>query len=730
MLCLGDSFMNKFKLDDALAVVPAHLFAGIWGTLAVALFGDPSILGTGLSSTQQLIAQGTGIISIGLYSFVVSYLFMKIINRLVPLRVSEEDERQGLNVSEHKATTELIDLLGSMEIQQKQGDFTTPVFEEPFTDVGQIAKKYNQVIARVNQEIGEKDLAIHQFRTSEARKSAILESSMDSIVTIDRKGNIVEFNYAAERTFGCRRSEVQGRSFIESFVLPEDRGEIRLSLKLQFSTTRGLILNRRNALSLQRSSEQIFPSEITITSTDKKGGSGDEYTLHIRDVTQHVKMQKRLKFLANSDPLTSLSNRRFFLERLGTILQQAAHRKIRVAVLFMDLDRFKKINDTLGHKAGDELLCEVATRLTDLTRESDLVARWGGDEFILMLAGDIDEGVITARADSILQAMRKPFTIEGKTFNLATSIGVSISDDMKASVEQIIQQADIAMYSAKQNGRNNFKIFTSQMAEQASLSFSFEQEISTAISEDQFLLLYQPKFFQTRSQVIGMEALIRWNHPERGLISPVDFIPFAEESHFIITLGELVITKALQQLSRWRENDILLTPIAINISGKHLVSDSFIPFLKSQMANYGVDGKFLEIEITESVLLHDIDKCIEVISQLKAMNLCVTIDDFGTGYSSLNYLKRLPIDVLKIDQSFVKECGTKSEDFQICSTIITLANNLGLTTIAEGVESEEQWSLLRDLGCQIFQGYLFNKPMTHLEIEDLLTRDDITVVEN
>lgn len=716
----GTAWLAYKQIDDALSVIPAHLMTGIWGTIAVALFTDPSITGTHLKVHEQLGVQLIGIITTGAYSFGVSYLLLKGVNLFIPLRVSTEDEKHGLNITEHRASTELIDLLGDMEEQQNQGNFTTRVKEEPFTEVGQIAKKYNQVITLIGEEMSQRDLAIDQFQASEKRKSAILDSSMDCIISIDWKGRIIEFNPSAERTLGCLKNQVVGKRFTQYFILKEDQAAVENSLKFFFSTASGLVLNRRNTINLQRVSGHTFPAELTITSTRMDDESRTEFTLHIRDVTREQKLQSRLKFLAYKDPLTSLSNRTHMMKELPEAIARAKKYNETVALLFLDLDKFKNINDTLGHKAGDELLCEVANRLTQISREDDIVARWGGDEFIVVLSGQLSEGTIIHKASNILEVMRSPIDIAGKQFSIPTSIGIALSVNGQVEADNLIQEADIAMYAAKINGRDSYQLFQPYMAEHAAKSATFERSIKAALALQQFYLAYQPKVFKSRNNVIALEALIRWEHPTKGLISPAEFIPIAEESNLIIQIGEMVLATALQQLADWKRQGLTLVPVAVNISGKHLISDELLPFIKQQLSLHSIPGKLLEIEITEGVLIQDVDRCIDALEQLKSLDINISIDDFGTGYSSLNYLKRLPLDILKIDQSFVEECHHKEEDGEICATILNLAKNLGLNSIAEGVENKGQLDMLLHLGCEVFQGYYFYKPLPSSEIPSLL----------
>lgn len=720
----GTIMMEQFKIDDALGVIPTHLFAGVWGTLAVALFSDLSILDTGLTRLEQFNAQVIGVVSIFIYSFVVSYTLFQIINHYSPLRVSAKNEIVGMNISEHQASTELIDLLDSMRLQQHEGEFSEPVPEEPFTEVGQIAKQYNRVIERVNNEINQRDDAIEQFRSSEKRKSAILESSMDSIVTVDLEGNILEFNAASEKIFGYLKRSVIHKNFIDLFIQERDRAAIKESLKHEFSSAQGLLHNRRNTIILNSQASGEFPAEVSVTRTNLGSTSKNEFTLHIRNISRQLKLQNKLKQLAYSDSLTGLYNRTYLMDCLEGFIKKNTSDNQRIILFFLDLDRFKQVNDTLGHKAGDTLLCEVANRLVKVTRSSDIIARWGGDEFIVMMEGELTQLDATRKAQDILNIMRSPIELEGQMVNILTSIGIALSDISEVNPQELIKHADMAMYHAKKSGRNNYQLFELAMEQASIVNFTYEQDISAAIEEpNQFHFLYQPKVNED-DEVIGFEALIRWLHPEDGYISPNVFIPIAEESKVIIAIGELAIQSTLKQQMLWREQGFNIVPISVNISGKHLISGKLIPYIKEQLAKFNMPGECLEVEITEGVLLTEIESCIDVLSQLKAMKIKISVDDFGTGYSSLNYLKRLPIDILKIDRSFVNECATTTEDGQICSTIINLANNLGLTTIAEGVETQEQKSFLIKHGCPHYQGFLFSKPIAMEAATKLLTLNE------
>lgn len=720
ILFYGSKLIENYKIDDALGVVPAHLFAGIWGTLSVAIFSDLNLLNNGLTRIEQFGVQLIGIISIFAYSFSVSYIFFKIINHFSPLRVSNKNEMLGMNISEHRASTELIDLLDSMSSQHKKGEFSQPVPEEPFTEVGQIAKQYNKVIKRVNEEINQRDNAIEQFRSSEKRKSAILDSSMDSIVTIDLSGNIIEFNPASEKIFGYAKNSVISKNFIELFINKQDQDDIKKSLAHHFSSAHGLLHNRRNQILLNSNASGEFPAEISVTRTNLGSVTKNEFTLHIRNISRQIKLQNKLKQLAYSDSLTGLYNRTYLMNSLEDFIRTRKNTDESIILFFLDLDRFKQINDTLGHKAGDTLLCEVANRLTKVTRTDDIIARWGGDEFIVLIKGEFNQAFAISKAQDILNIMRTPIELEKRMMNILTSIGINITPIKEADPHKLIKQADIAMYHAKKNGRNTFEVFLPSMEHAEMMNFTYEQDMRKALkSTDQLYFLYQPKV-DNNGEMVGLEALIRWQHPKNGLISPNTFIPIAEESNLIMQIGELVITEVLEQQKKWQAEGFKLIPVSVNISGKHLISGELTNFIQNELKRTGVSGEFLEIEITEGVLLKGIESCIEVMSQLKQLNVKISIDDFGTGYSSLSYLKRLPIDILKIDRSFVNECASVTEDAQICSTIINLAKNLGLHIIAEGVETHEQKSFLLAHGCSNFQGFLFYPPLALKSITPLL----------
>ncbi len=713
---LGEQLIERYKIDDVIGVIPAHLAAGAWGTLAVALLAtDPE-----LTTLSHFLVQLTGVVTVGIFSFSIAFIGLKIINHYYRLRVTEEDEMMGLNVSEHRVSTEVFDLLSAMDFQRRSADFKQKVPVEPFTEVGQIAQLYNQVLERVNIEMSQKDEAFTAYKQSEFRNGAILEAALDSIVTLDHEGNILEINPAAEKTFYVTAAKVVGRSFFDLFLLEDSIDKAYRSLNSGFTENEGFLLLKRNRIELKRSDETLFPAELVITKTANDESVVSEYTLYIRDIAKRIKLEERLKSLAFHDPLTGLFNRTYFMNNLKERVNFHSKTGGNIVVIFLDLDGFKKVNDTLGHKAGDILLCEVADRLQKVTRGEDLVGRWGGDEFVIIMSGDITKDVVSQRSEEILNVLRPSLEISKNQIMIKASVGVAMCSGNDCTADDLLQNADIAMYEAKQAGKDNFKFFDEEMRVSTTHDFNLENALPVAINEDQFYLVYQPKVRCSDNKVTGFEALIRWQHPEFGLISPNEFIPILESSSLIINLGEWVINQAFSELAALKQAGIETMSIAVNISGKHLNDSRLLPFIKEKASEYDVPLNLLEVEITEGVLTGDSSASIKTIEQLSKEGIKLYIDDFGTGYSSLSYLSKFPIQVLKIDRAFIRNCTTNEDDSAICLAIISLARSLKMDIVAEGVETEEQLSFLQDNDCNTYQGYYFSKPLLSEDMFKLL----------
>ena len=445
----------------------------------------------------------------------------------------------------------------------------------------------------------------------------------------------------------------------------------------------------------------------------------------VRDITDRKNSEARIYNLAYYDELTELPNRQLFSQSLERTIAIAQRDGQQFAVLFVDLDRFKRINDTLGHSVGDELLKEVARRLESCTRSTDSVARLdatgdsgiklarlGGDEFVIKLYGIDNVNAVSAIASRIISVLTPPFTCGGHQFVVTPSIGIALYPQDGETGEELLMNADSAMYRAKNYGRNNYKFYSETMRTKSLHRLDLENQIRKAIDGGQFELNYQPKVDAETWSLVGAEALLRWNHPERGFIAPDDFIPVAEETGLIVPIGQWVLREACKQVRIWSAMPTGAIPVSVNISSHQFNSDGLIDDVFDAVSAAGIDASLLELEITETVLLQDADSTLLLLRRLRQAGISLSIDDFGTGYSSLSYLKRFPIDTIKIDRSFVKDLHCDADDAAICAAILAMSRQLGLNVVAEGVESEQQLEFLRRHGCNQIQGYLCSKPLT------------------
>ncbi|MEM9089450.1 MAG: EAL domain-containing protein [Cyanobacteria bacterium P01_F01_bin.53] len=424
------------------------------------------------------------------------------------------------------------------------------------------------------------------------------------------------------------------------------------------------------------------------------------------------------------DPLTGLPNRALLMERIELSILRAKHTEnYRYAILFLDLDRFKVINDSLGHASGDRLLSVIAQKLKTYVREIDLVSRLGGDEFVILLEGISGTDEIIPIIERILVDCQTPFMVNGYEMFTSLSVGVVLGTQEYHQASDLIRDADIAMYRAKDQGGNSYKFFDAEMHTQALYRLTLETNLRKAVEQEEFVVYYQPIVDILNNRLIGFEALVRWQHPERGFVSPGDFIPLAEELGLIVPLDSWVLKTACQQLASWTTKfaDCFPLKISVNLCAQDIRNPSLIDDIDQLLAETGLDGSAICLELTESILVEDMSQTIDLLTQLKQRNIQISIDDFGTGYSSLSYLHRFPADNLKVDRSFVSHMEIENRDYQLVSTIITISHQLGLTVVAEGIETQQQLQWLQQLGCELGQGYLFSKPLSAEQIEaDLL----------
>ena len=439
-----------------------------------------------------------------------------------------------------------------------------------------------------------------------------------------------------------------------------------------------------------------------------------------KDVTERIVAEERIQYLAYHDGLTTLPNRASFSQILNHGINRARRYNNGLAVLFIDLDRFKNINDTLGHEAGDALLQEVGKRLKDCVRQSDTVARLGGDEFVILLEDLSEPGWAATVAGKILSTIVKPFQMLGQEFRVTTSIGLSIYPEDGEDEQTLMKKADIAMYHAKEEGKNNFQFHSERMDTHSFERLALESSLRRALERDEFQVHYQPKTDLVTGQITGMEALIRWQHPDLGMVSPAQFIPIAEETGLIVPIGKWVLKTACLQNKAWQEEGLPPLSVAVNLSARQFTDENLLEDIASILEWTGMDPTFLELEITESIIMRNVDKAVRTLTKLKTLGIHFAIDDFGTGYSSLANLSQFPIDTLKVDRSFIRNLPGDAEDKALTGAIIAMGKSLNMTLVAKGVETQEQAEFLRTHACDQFQGYYFSRPVDKDKFGELL----------
>jgi diguanylate cyclase (GGDEF)-like protein/PAS domain S-box-containing protein len=576
-------------------------------------------------------------------------------------------------------------------------------------EVGLLASAFSHLATRLNLTLDSMRRSAEALRL----QATALESTANAIVITDRQGSIQWVNPAFTVLTGYTAEEALGQepSFLKSGAHDAHFYQTLWNTILSGAVWRGEITNRRK-------DGTPYVEEMTITPVRSDKGEITQFIAIKVDITDRKTAEEQVKFLAYYDALTGLPNRTLFRDRLSKALASARRRKEKVALLFLDLDRFKTINDSLGHSVGDLLLKEVAERLKKWAREQDTVARLGGDEFVVVLTALMDIGDAAVAADRILKAMTPDCIVQGHLLSISCSLGISVFPDNGREPETLLKNADAAMYCAKEQGRNNFQFFTQEMNVQAVERMTLENSLRVALERNELFLVYQPQMDIATGQITGAEALLRWQHPVLGLVPPDKFIPIAENSGLIIPIGEWVLKTACVQARQWQDEGLPAIPVAVNVSAIQLRHNRFLQVVEKVLDEAGLRSQYLELELTEGLLFSNADLTLSLLQELSEMGLKLSIDDFGTGYSSLSYLRHFPVCKLKIDRSFVQAMTVNSDDAAITSTIINMGKSLNLTVIAEGVENEEQMSFLRDHGCDEIQGYYFSRPLAVADFPD------------
>lgn len=569
------------------------------------------------------------------------------------------------------------------------------------------------------QDVTERKQADEALREAERRYRSIFENAIEGIYQSTPNNGYLAVNPALARMYGYDSPQelISTLRDIDHqvYVDPQRRLEFK-----RLMSKHGVVTNFESRVH-RRNGEIIWISE-NARSVYNSDGSLLFFEGTVEAITERKLHEAEIQFQATHDALTGLPNRTLLYDRMQQAVLHSERYGNLTAIAFLDLDQFKFINDSLGHQVGDELLKITAQRLTSCLRESDTVARQGGDEFVLLLTDQPNEEAITQTMQRVLHEVSQPWKANDLEFQITCSIGLTLCPDDGRDAETLLKNADSAMYKAKELGRNNFQYFSAEMNTSVTDRLELLNRLRQAITNEDFVLHYQPKVSLASHRIVGAEALVRWNSAHSGMVSPASFIPLAEETGLIIPLGIWVLRTACRQNRAWQDAGYPPIPISVNLSPRQLARGDIVEVVKRILDETGLQAQYLELEITESVMTTDVEKSFALLTQLRALGVKISLDDFGTGYSSLSYLKRFPVDTLKIDQSFVRDIATDQDSGAIVKAIISLGRNLNLTVLAEGIETEDQFRFLLANGCDEGQGYLMSKPIPNKNFVDLLTQ--------
>ena len=632
-----------------------------------------------------------------------------VLSSYLPIRLAADDKVIGV-IEIYSDITETL-----TEIERKQYEVIAVVL----VILGLLYIALYAFVSHADKILARQHREHKQATELSSRLGRLLDKLSNEIYIFDAENfQFTHVNQGGRENLGYTLEELRGMPVLDlkpeitrdeflSYIEPLRNGE---QDQVYFETT------------YRRKDGSSYPVEVRIQFSP--GEDPPVYVAIILDVTEQKKTEDRLHYLAYYDSLTGLPNRHLFFNRLEQAMKEADRDERLVAVLFVDLDQFKNINDSLGHDVGDIMLKEASDRLSKCLRASDTLARWGGDEFNLVLRDLKNIHDVTVVAEKIVESISKPYYINMKRLFITASIGITLYPVNESNVEDLVKKADAAMYYAKESGGNNYQFFDHQMTAQLEERLELESEMRHALERDEFILLYQPQVGVDSGIVAGMEALIRWQHPKKGLITPDRFISIAEETDLIIPIGEWVLREACKQNKILQDSGFRPIQVSVNVSARQLRESNLVQKIDQILKETGHDPALLNLEITESMLMRDVDAVIQMLNDLSALGVTISVDDFGTGYSSLAYLKRFPISTLKIDYSFIRDIPVNKDDVSITIAIINMANGLGIRTVAEGVEMEAQLDFLKLHNCDLVQGYYFCRPVNINEMVHLLIRDE------
>ncbi len=574
---------------------------------------------------------------------------------------------------------------------------------------------HSLVVALV-RDVTERKLAEEKLRQA----ATVFENATEGVIVTDAEANIVTINKAMTKISGHSEAEVFSKkpSLWKSGRHQQAFYQDMWTSIQQTGQWRGEIWNRRK-------SGEAFPCWQTISAIKDDAGNVTHYVSIVSDITTVKETQSKIEHLAHHDSLTDLPNRLLFNARLEHAIRIAHRDQHQIGLIFLDLDNFKRINDSLGHPVGDCILQSVGVRLNTQIREVDTLARLGGDEFTLLLEEIAHPEEASIVAEKVLDIFNNPFEVKGHQLHVTPSIGISVYPEDGEDVTTLVRNADTAMYSAKAKGGNTYQFYTSEFTEKASERIRLESQLRYAVERNEFRVYYQPQYNSQTVRLTGAEVLVRWQHPDLGLLAPAKFITLAEETGLILTIGEWVLHAACSQIKNWRDQGLNLQRISVNVSGKQLQRSGFLETVQAVLDETGCRAQWLELEVTEGLIMNQADKAIGFLQGLREMGVAIAIDDFGTGYSSLSYLKQLPVTKLKIDRSFIQDIPHDSDDQAIAEAILALGKSLQIKVCAEGVESEEQKMFLKSTGCDEQQGFLYSRPLPANEFIEILKKETV-----